>query len=74
MRFPKRCGTFAFEACSQTCTVTALLGSEACSGDETGSKRDQSTRQRGGGQPSGFRSLCPKAAPSLENQDVKSYH
>jgi len=39
MRFPKRCGVFAFEACGQTCTVTALLESEACGGDETGSKR-----------------------------------
>ena len=38
MRFPKRYGAFAFEACGQTCTVTTLLGGEACGGDETRSR------------------------------------
>ena len=28
MRFPKRHGASALEACGQTCTVTALLGEE----------------------------------------------
>lgn len=74
MRFPKRCGAFAFDACSQTCTVTTLLEVKPLVGMRL-EVRETSKPDKGEEfNPQGSDLSAPKHLQSLENQGVKSYH